>query len=244
MSLKIIGAGFGRTGTLSTQYALNELGFPCYHMFEVLENSNNKNHLDFWRMVADSPEGQPHNWNEVFANYTATVDNPGCCVWRELVQAYPEAKVILTLHPKGPEAWYDSTYQTIYFSEYKWVFKMLQWFPPVKKITGMNRKLIWERSLKGTMKNKTDAIARYHEHMEEVKLTIPKEKLLIYSVDQGWEPLCRFLGVDVPQREFPNVNDRASIKKMIMRATMLAYLTLMIMALMTTGLLYGLIQLL
>ncbi len=77
MSLKIIGAGFGRTGTLSTFNALNTLGYPCYHMFEVIENKENKSHLDFWNRVANAGEGQQHDWNEVFEKYTATVDNPG-----------------------------------------------------------------------------------------------------------------------------------------------------------------------
>src|SRR5689334_14593400 len=125
MSLKIIGVGFGRTGTLSVQHALNELGFPCYHMFEVLENKKNKAHLDFWYRVGNAPAGRQHDWSEVFSDYTATVDNPGCCVWKELIQAYPNAKVILTLHPKGAETWYESTYQTIYQSRYLWQFKVL-----------------------------------------------------------------------------------------------------------------------
>ena len=62
---------------------LNSLGFPCYHMFEVIENKDNKTHLDFWNKVANAPAGQQHDWNEVFEKYTATVDNPGCCVWHE-----------------------------------------------------------------------------------------------------------------------------------------------------------------
>ena len=80
MPLDIIGVGFGRTGTDSTRAALNRLGYPCYHMFEVLENRANKTHLDFWKRVAESPPGTQHGWEEVFANYRATVDNPAACV--------------------------------------------------------------------------------------------------------------------------------------------------------------------
>src|SRR5579863_4286375 len=108
MGLKIIGAGYGRTGTLSTYTALNKLGYPCYHMVEVFKNKANKSHLDFWNTVANAPEAE-HDWNKVFENYTAAVDNPACCVWKDLMKAYPDAKVILTLHPRGPEAWYEST---------------------------------------------------------------------------------------------------------------------------------------
>src|SRR6185312_6806065 len=107
MTLKVIGAGFGRTGTTSLQMALNQLGLPCYHMFELVQNKANRPHLEFWRKVADSPPGTQHDWETVFANYTAAVDNPACCVWQELMEANPEAKVILSLHPKGPDAWYE-----------------------------------------------------------------------------------------------------------------------------------------
>lgn len=152
MTLQVIGAGFGRTGTLSTYTALNQLGFPCYHMFEVLENKANKTHLDFWRKVANSEAGTQHDWEQVFANYTAAVDNPACCVWRELLETYPDAKVLLTLHPKGPEAWYESTLDTIYFTENRWQFKLLTYFAPfARKMGDMSRKLIWQRNHRGTM---------------------------------------------------------------------------------------------
>ena len=241
MGLRIIGVGFGRTGTLSLQYALNELGFPCYHMFEVLENKKNKSHLDFWNRVANSPVGQQHNWEKVFANYTATVDNPGCCVWRELVQTYPDAKVILTLHPKGPETWYESTYQTIYMSQYKWQFKVLNLVPLVRKMNNMTSKLIWQRSHKNTMHNKQAAIARYNEHIEEVTKTIEQEKLLIFTVDQSWGPLCNFLGVAIPNKPFPNKNDREQIKKTISKINRIAWLMMVTAGLIIAGLAYSLL---
>ncbi len=241
MSLEIIGAGFGRTGTLSTRTALNTLGFPCYHMFEVIENKENKTHLDFWNGVANAPAGEQHDWNEVFEKYTATVDNPGCCVWRELLEANPDAKVLVTLHPRGPEAWYESTMDTIYFTEGMWQFNFLKLFTPfAKKMGNMSSKLIWQRSHKGTMEDKDAAIARYHEHIEEVKSAVPSERLLIFSADQGWAPLCKFLGVEIPNSEFPNVNDRAEIKKTIADITKGAYVFLAIGAFALIGIFYGL----
>jgi hypothetical protein len=87
MPLKVIGAGFGRTGTLSAYTALNQRGFPCYHMFGVLENKQNTTHLDFWRKEANAEPGAQQDWEAVFKNYTATVDNPACCVWSELLGA-------------------------------------------------------------------------------------------------------------------------------------------------------------
>lgn len=243
MSLKIIGAGFGRTGTMSTYTALNELGFPCYHMIEVITKKENKNHLDFWNKVANSKAGLQHNWEEVLKDYTAAVDNPTCCVWKELRQAYPDAKVILTLHPRGPEGWYDSTIDTIYFTENMWQFRFLRLFTPfAKKFGNMAAKLIWERSHKGTMNNKAKAIKHYLEHIEDVKAKVPADKLLIFTVDQGWDPLCKFLGVPVPQSKFPNVNDRAQVKKTIADITKGAYVFLAIGVVALAAIIFGLIK--
>jgi hypothetical protein len=240
MTLKVIGAGFGRTGTLSVYTALNQLGFPCYHMLEVLENQANKSHLDFWRKVGNDAPGKQHDWHPVFSNYTAAVDNPACCVWRELLATYPDAKVLLTVHPRGAETWYESTLDTIYFTEKMWQFKVLKYTTPFgRKMGDMSRKLIWQRSHKGTMNNKAAAIAHYHRHIEEVKAAVPADKLLIFSADQGWKPLCDFLEVPVPETEFPNVNDRTAIKETIRGMTKGAYTILGIGALALSGLLYG-----
>lgn len=243
MTLKIIGAGFGRTGTNSTQSALNQLGFPCYHMYEVIKNKSNKGHLEFWRHVANAPAGAQHDWQRVFANYTATVDNPGCCVWRELTAAYPDAKVLLTLHPRGAEAWYQSTMETIYFTELMWQFKFLKLVTPfARKLGDMTQKLVWQRSHKGSMANRATAIARYEEHIAEVKAAVPAEKLLVYSVDQGWAPLCGFLGVAVPEGEFPNVNDRAQFQKTIADITKGAYIILGLGAIAVGAVIYGIVR--
>lgn len=227
MSLQIIGAGFGRTGTWSTYHALSSLGFPCYHMIEVVQNKKNKSHLDFWRKVARAEPGTQHDWERVFAAYRAAVDNPACCVWRELMAAYPDAKVLLTVHPRGPQAWYESTIDTIYFTETMWQFKILELLTPFgRKFGDMSRRLIWQRTLRGTMNDREQAISRYNAHTEEVKQAVPVDKLLVFSVDQGWEPLCEFLGVPVPAEPFPNLNDRASIKKTIRNMIQASYLML------------------
>ncbi len=239
MALQIIGAGFGRTGTLSVYTALKQLGFPCYHMFEVLENKENKSHLDFWRRVANSEANTRHDWEQVFSKYTDTVDNPVCCVWRELLAAYPDAKVILTLHPRGAEAWYESTLDSIYFTETMWQFKVLEFATPFgRKFGDMSRKLIWQRSHKGTMNDRAKAIAHYHQHIADVKAAVPADQLLVFSADQGWKPLCKFLGVPVPAPEFPNVNDRAAIKKTVRDLTKGAYVILGLGAVGLAGLIY------
>ncbi|MEO7478207.1 MAG: sulfotransferase family protein [Lysobacteraceae bacterium] len=240
MSLKVIGAGFGRTGTMSAYTALNQLGFPCYHMVEVLQNKANASHLDFWRKVANAPAGMQHDWERVFANYSAAVDNPACCVWRELLVAYPDAKVLLTLHPGGADAWYDSTMDTIYFTESMWQFKVLEIATPFgRKFGDMSHKLIWQRSHRGTMDDRAKAIAYYRQHIADVKAAVPPDRLLVFTVNEGWKPLCDFLGVPIPETPFPNVNDRASIKKVLKGMTRGAYVILGIGAAVIAGIVYG-----
>ena len=241
MSLEIIGAGFGRTGTLSTQFALNELGYSCYHMKEITKKSNKK-HLDFWVRVAESPENTHHEWNEVFHDYSATIDYPSSCVWQELMEANPDAKILLTIHPGGPEAWYKSTTDTIYAMSKMWEGKLLSFFvPPFRKMTKMTSKLIWGRFLKGTMDSKQDAINRYNQHIMDVKKQVSSDNLLIFSVDQGWKPLCEFLGKEIPNASFPKVNDKEEMKKMIKLMSILTRSTVALILLISIYLIWRLI---
>lgn len=107
MTLEVIGAGFGRTGTMSLKVALEELGFePCYHMSEVFTHPE---HVELWRAAA---QGEPVEWEQIFGGYRATVDWPACTFYGELMENYPDAKVILTV--RDPQRWYESAYNTIY----------------------------------------------------------------------------------------------------------------------------------
>jgi hypothetical protein len=240
MPLKIIGAGFGRTGTASLQSALKQLGYPCYHMFEVMFNRANKTHLQFWLGVATTPAGAQHDWEKVFANYTAAVDFPAASVWRELLAAYPAAKVILTLHPRGAAAWYESAYETIYWMERMWEARVLKYVAPsVRRLSDMQHELIWQRALKGTMKDHDKVIARYNEVVEEVKSAVPTEQLLVFSVNEGWEPLCCFLGVAVPSTPFPNVNERAQTKRMLIGMLVIFYAVFAVAVLAAAALVYA-----
>lgn len=178
-----------------------------------MQNKANKSHLDYWSKVAHSDPGTAHDWEQVFSNYTAAVDNPACCVWRELMTAYPEAKVLLTLHPRGPAAWYESTIETVYFTENRWQVKLLaKLLPSLGKLSDMCHRLIWGRNHNGTMNDRARAIAHYEKHIEDVKATVPEDRLPVFAADQGWEPLCKFLGVPVPETPFPRVNDRVEVQ--------------------------------
>jgi hypothetical protein len=208
--IKIIGAGFGRTGTLSMKAALEELGFgPCYHMTEVF---NHRKHAPLWEAAA---RGETVNWRELFDGYQATVDWPGCTFYKEFMEIYPDAKVLLTV--RDPEKWYESTQSTIYRGT-NWanapfsrrLLRLLR--PDILKTGRMINTLIWEGTFNGNFTDKPYAIEIFNQHIEEVKKVVPPERLLVYNVKEGWEPLCAFLGVEVPRdKPFPHLNDRASL---------------------------------
>jgi hypothetical protein len=198
--LKIIGAGFGRTGTLSLKHALEELGFgPCYHMSELFEKPG----LDAqWDAIVG---GEPADWNAIFKGYEATVDWPACTFYKELMQVYPGAKVLLSV--RDPEKWYESAANTIYRISHQ-----NPDFNPARSVhRNMINALIWQGTFDGRFEDKDYAIAVFLRHNEEVKQQVPAEKLLVYNVKEGWEPLCAFLEVEVPaEKPFPHDNDRAN----------------------------------
>ena len=107
MALKVIGAGLGRTGTLSLKLALEHLGFgPCYHMSEML--SQLRSHLPLW---IESAKGRPQ-WDTIFRDYQSSTDYPGCMFWRDLAAYYPGAKIVLST--RDPERWFESGAATVF----------------------------------------------------------------------------------------------------------------------------------
>lgn len=196
MAMKAIGAGFGRTGTMSLKLALEQLGFaPCYHMLEVIEHPG---HAEIWHEAA---KGEPADWRSVLNPYRAAVDWPVCHFWRELARAFPHAKFLLT--ERDPDAWYNSMSQTIFdamnrSSEFA--------NDPVRgPQMRMARYIVDEKTFAGKT-GRESAIAVYRAHNEAVKRTLPRERLLVYDVAEGWAPLCEFLGVEIPDAPFPRTN--------------------------------------
>jgi len=189
MPLSVIGAGFGRTGTLSLKLALEQLGFgPCYHMLEVFKNPQA---AGWWEAAAD---GAPTDWEQIFQGYQATVDWPAATFWRELAEAYPQAKVILSL--RDPEAWFASTQATIFKARYD--DDSQPFVRMVMKVIGD----LFDRR----MQDKDHVIEVYNRHNETVRRALPPERLLVYEAAQGWAPLCAFLGVPVPDTPMPKAN--------------------------------------
>ena len=209
--MRVIGSGFGRTGTLSLKYALEELGYgPCYHMEEVLKSPA---HVAVWHDVA---EGRTVDWHRLFRDYDAAVDFPASIVYRELIEAFPEAKVVHTV--RDADRWYESTFETIYRGSSLVPRWWLRAVPRVGRWIEMADLMIWEGLFDGEFENRERAIERYNSWTAEVIATVPPERLLVFEVKDGWGPLCEFLEVLQPDSEFPNLNDRESMLRRFRRA--------------------------
>jgi hypothetical protein len=193
MSLKVVGVGLGRTGTLSLKVALEQLGFgPCYHMTEVMLNPQTAPAL--WIRAAD---GDP-DWESIFNGYAATVDYPGCRYWRELARAYPDAKVLLSL--RDPHKWFESTQATIFSPQ---TIAMMS-DSPIREFIEKNA---WS-DFGDRIRDRDFMVDWFERHNAAVRAEIPTERLLVYDVSQGWGPLCDFLAVPVPSTPFPRINSR------------------------------------
>jgi hypothetical protein len=226
MTIKVIGAGFGRTGTSSLKDALEALGFDkCYHMREVIAQPQ---HAKIWRAAA---AGKPVDWDALLQGYQATVDWPGCTFYRELMQRYPDAKVLLSI--RDPERWYASAMNTIYRIRQTPLLNWMRYFiPRIRRFIAMLDAIVWEGTFHGRFADKQYAIAVFDQHIAEVKRVVPPERLLVYDVKEGWEPLCRFLDVPVPaDRPFPHTNDTAGFQQMIQqRARLMRWAAFAILA--------------
>ena len=209
MALKVIGAGFGRTGTASLKGALEELGFDkCYHMQEVFRNPD---HAPIWQAAA---EGESVDWDALLEGYQATVDWPGCTFYQELMGRYPDAKVLLNV--RDPDAWYKSMINTIYrVSKPRFPALLAPLFVPrLRRFIRMSRTVLWQKTFDRTrFEDKAYALKVFNDHIAEVKRVVPAEKLLVYEVTEGWEPLCAFLEVPVPDKPFPHLNDSAAFNR-------------------------------
>ncbi len=197
MGLKAIGSGFGRTGTMSTKLALEQLGFgPCNHMTEVMGNPAQPPH---WDAIA---AGKEVDWEEVFTGYTSQVNFPGAAVWHELSIAFPQAKVIHTERPE--DAWWASYSKTI--GKFFALRPTLPLPPPIAAIFKTMDKLLVQGVLGGL--GRESSIAAYRANNAKVRATIPAARLLVFTPADGWAPLCKFLGVAVPNAPFPKTNAR------------------------------------
>ena len=200
--MDVIGAGFGRTGTLSLKVALERLGFgPCLHMLPLLDDPERAT------LVHRAAAGDLASLDKALVDHRSTVDWPGTYFWRELTERHPEAKVVLTV--RDPQRWYDSAYRTI--------FQAATTAPAgadesLAAGLEMAHAVVWDGTFGGRFADREHAVRVFTEHNEAVRREIPADRLLEFEVAQGWPPLCDFLGVPVPAEPFPRTNDSASFR--------------------------------
>jgi hypothetical protein len=216
--MRVIGAGFGRTGTTSLKAALGELGFgPSYTLGEVFAHPE---HVALWEAAR---RGDEVDWEGFLAGYEVAVDWPACSFYAELMQAFPDAPVILTV--RDTAAWYESTRSTIHELR-----RLTTGPPPVKAAfalagrfapgpTGAVRladHLVWEDTFHGRFEDRDNAAGVFERHNEAVRRHVPPERLLVFDVREGWAPLCDFLGVEIPDQPFPRLNEAREMRRRLL----------------------------
>jgi len=206
MSLKVVGAGFGRTGTLSLKLALEQLGFdPCYHM---VETRHHPTHDAAWLALA---RGETKDWQSVLTGYRATVDWPGAYFWKTLADDNPNAKIILTV--RDAERWYDSAAKTIFARMREFADALASGQddiadPKRRAHMRMVNTIVADGTFGGNL-DRTHAIDVFNAHNDNVYRSVPAERLLVYESGEGWDRLCDFLDEPVPQAPYPKVNSTA-----------------------------------
>jgi hypothetical protein len=200
MSLSIIGAGLGRTGTMSLKLALETLGFaPCHHMVELISHPER---VAPWVRAA---AGEAVDWDHALAGYQATTDWPGCYFYKELMARYPRAQVVLTV--RDAKCWYESTQATIFSDE---VLKSHEDRPMSEFLRTAVIPFFG-----GDLHDRERMVTAYERHNAEVRRTVAAGRLLVYELTEGWEPLCRFLGVRIPDQPFPRSNSTEDFLRMV-----------------------------
>jgi hypothetical protein len=204
MALKVIGAGLGRTGTLSLKLALEHLGFgPCYHMMEIMSAARER--LPQWVSVV---RGSP-DWDAIFEGFQSTVDYPTCYFWRELADHYPDAKVVLST--RDAEGWFTSVNKTIMSPG---SVESMRAGPFAEFMNGTVLKDFGDK-----VHDRAFMEDYFRKWEASVIDGLPTERLLVHRPGNGWAPLCAFLGVPVPDAPYPRVN---SSEDMLARNTNVA----------------------
>lgn len=205
MPLDIIGAGLGRTGTFSLKHALEELGLgPCHHMEEVMTHPEQ---IPAWHAAG---RGSIVDWDALMAGYRSSVDWPSAQFWAELADRFPDAKIVLTV--RDTERWYESFSKTIL---------MLLCAPEsapnptMRAILDMTQDVIVRRAFDGRLDDPDHVKASFDRHNAAVKAALPPDRLLVFDIAQGWEPLCAFLDVPIPATPFPRMNSTKEFWELI-----------------------------
>lgn len=201
MTLRVVGAGLGRTGTMSLKGALERLlGEPCYHMIEVFSHPE---HVPVWN---DAIQGKDVDWSSLFDGYGAVVDWPACARWRDISEAFPDAVILLSTRDDA-DTWFTSAERTI--------FEVHQHPPndPDDPWFAMTARMM--RSFCEDFLDRAAATAAYERWNADVRAKADPARLVEWKPGDGWEPICSALGVDVPDEPFPHANSTEDFRKMV-----------------------------
>jgi Sulfotransferase domain len=213
--MRLIGAGLPRTATTTQMFALERLGLgPCYHMRDLLADLDGG--LPLWERVADGTA----DWEQIFGDARSTVDWPSARYYRELMDHYPEAKVLLSV--RDAEAWVRSMRPTVWgiahgdsvihhVSEARAALD-----EPWRRFIALMKRMTWDPRtgvLAGDTTTDEGLAAVMNRWNDQVKDSVPAERLLVWDPCEGWEPLCEFLDVAVPAEELPHLNDTLSFRE-------------------------------
>jgi hypothetical protein len=201
MTLRVVGAGVGRTATHSLQLALQQLlGGPCYHMIEVFQHPD---HVPVWHAAVNE---EPVDWDALFADYVATVDWPGAAFWREISAAYPDAIVLLSV--RDAAGWWQSADATIWeATRREQPPELAAWHDMVLDLFNKRFTPRWDDCEGG--------MAAYERHNAEVRATVASDRLVEWRPGDGWQPICAALDRPVPDEPFPHVNSTAEFRAMV-----------------------------
>jgi hypothetical protein len=202
VTLDVIAPGFARTGTMSMRRALERLGHaPCHHMESLFRDGRQAR---LWQRIA---RGATPDWHRVFAGYRACTDMPSVFYAEPILRAFPEARVVLTR--RDPDAWYESMRETAWAIRCETPAWLRDPVPRLGRSFEVMERAAWQGFFEGRFEDPAFAKAKLIEHEARVAALVPPERLLVMGVDEGWAPLCAFLGHPVPDEPFPDANERA-----------------------------------
>ncbi|KIW26826.1 uncharacterized protein PV07_06629 [Cladophialophora immunda] len=218
---EVVGLGLSRTGTTSLREALTMLGFgPVHHGVEIYRRPDHRERvIEFMHWLNQHPRESETAGDEMkkrlralTRGYRSTMDGPMCDLIPEAIATYPEAKFILTVRD-SEESWWRSWMESVghHFGTgpRRHVYRTL-----ISSVRLLRRMDDMCREIRIRLERDWGSIGphMYGLHNQRVRELVPEGQLLEYNVKEGWGPLCAFLGVDVPDRPFPKLNEGANIK--------------------------------
>jgi len=205
MTLRVVGAGIGRTGTHSLKLALEQLlGGPCYHMLEVFGRPDD---IPVWHRAV---EGEMPDWSTFLSEYRAAVDWPPGAFWREISAANPDAPILLSSR-ESADAWWKSANNTI--------FNIADMNADAMGPAGAAQRDMaidmLSKRFTPNWRDETEAKRAYEAHNANVRASVPADRLVDWQPGDGWEPICEKLGLPAPSEPFPHVNTTGEFRTML-----------------------------